>query len=91
MLLAEIANGLIRMTGVEVRKLMRAHRVTIREVARRMNVPQRVIRAARRDGLKGFGVFDTEQAITGEFSARRSAQLKQIRAIEESRLMTDAR
>lgn len=84
MTLSQIADRLISMSAAEFCRLMRAHRVTIAELARRMNVPQRAIRAARARGLRGFGVFDYEQGVTGEFSARRRAQLAQVRSLETS-------
>lgn len=76
---SQIAADTISMSAEEFRRLMRAHRVTIRELAARMNVPMRAVRAARNDGLRGFGVFDFEQGVTGEFSPRRRAQLAAIR------------
>jgi len=39
------------MTGATLRRLMRYHSVTIREAARRMDIPMTLVRERRRNGL----------------------------------------
>jgi transcriptional regulator with XRE-family HTH domain len=70
------------LTATTLKQLMRKHRVTIRELSRRMGITQRTIRAARNGNLS-LGLlasFDWWQAITGaaELTPRMRAQLKQI-------------
>ena len=61
--------------GPNIVRLMREHRVTIRELARRMDVSQRRVRDIRNYGTGGFGVFlDCWEAITG-LSYRTSPRL----------------
>ena len=54
------------MTGKELTSLMRRHKVTIRELARRIQIPQKRIRYRRETGLPDPGLArDWIQAITG--------------------------
>lgn len=52
-------------SGVEVRALMRRHRITIRELARRQRVTQNRIREVRAKGVQGFMADEYHFAITG--------------------------
>ena len=53
------------MTGKELATLMRRHNVTIRELARRIQVTQQRIRLRRETGLDPETARDWTQAITG--------------------------
>ena len=55
------------LSGREVIRLMRRHRVTIRELSTRMDITMKRIREVRRDGLQHPGfVRDWIQHITGQ-------------------------
>ncbi|MCY2965063.1 MAG: hypothetical protein NT069_15750 [Planctomycetota bacterium] len=81
---ATAADELPGMTGAQFRQLMRAHRCTIRELARRAGVPMESVRRMRADGIGFLGSLDYWQAITGaqELDARRRAQFRQYRRLE---------
>jgi transcriptional regulator with XRE-family HTH domain len=54
------------LTGAELRKLMRRHRVTIRALASRLGTTQRRVRKVRADGVSGHAMTrDWLEAITG--------------------------
>jgi hypothetical protein len=54
------------MEGREVTRLMRKHRVTIRELSKRMGIPQKRIRLRREIGLEGRELIrDWVQGILG--------------------------
>ena len=53
------------MTGKELATLMRRHKVTIRELARRTQMTQQRIRLRRETGLDPEAARDWIQAITG--------------------------
>ena len=56
-----------RMEGREIRRLMRVHKVTIRELAARMQIYQKRIRYVREHGLQGRELIrDWLQGILGE-------------------------
>ncbi len=66
-----------------VRRLMRIHRVTIRELAKRLGVSQAIVRQAREKGVADtWTAIDWEQEIVGEYSAKLRAIVKQRRAAE---------
>lgn len=66
-----------------VRRLMRIHRVTIRELAKRLGVSQAIVRRARAQGITStWTAIDWEQGIVGEYSAKLRAIVKQRRAAE---------
>jgi hypothetical protein len=69
--------GTLTLAGREVARLMRQNRVTIRELAERTGFTQKRIRQVRRTGLSGIAVLDWQEAITGQFTARMRAQLRQ--------------
>jgi hypothetical protein len=55
-----------RLSGRDLRTLMRRHRVTIRALARRMEIPMSRIRARRLQGIDDWNVIrDWVEAITG--------------------------
>lgn len=58
------------------RRLMRRHKVTIRGLAKRMNVTMKAIRKARNEGLRGPAVLDYQEGVLGEFTPRLRACLK---------------
>ncbi len=69
------------LTSTQLKHLMRLHRVTIRELSRRIGIPMRRIREYR-DGKARLGLIasmDWWQAITGadRLTPRMRAQLKQ--------------
>jgi hypothetical protein len=68
----------ITLSGRELCSLMRRHRVTIRELSKRMGITQKRIRHRRAVGLVGLMVHDWRQAIVGEFTAHDRAQLQQV-------------
>ena len=53
------------MTGKELATLMRRHNVTIRELARRIQIPQKRVRMRRDIGLDAETARDWIQSITG--------------------------
>lgn len=53
------------MTGPELCKLMRLHRVTIRELSQRTGIPMKRIRLRRETGLDLLTSIDWWQHITG--------------------------
>ncbi len=53
------------LTGKSVARLMRRERVTIRELAARMGLTLKAIRHGRNNGVRGHGVADWVEAITG--------------------------
>lgn len=56
-----------RLDGADVRRLMRVHKVTIRELAKRMQITMRRIRQIREIGLRDRPTIrDWVQGITGE-------------------------
>lgn len=63
-------------TGSEVCAMMRRHRVTIRELARKTGLPLRTIRKFRELGVRGYSVLDMHEAIAGELSPRLRAALR---------------
>ncbi len=68
-------------SGKELCGLMRRHRVTIRELARRTGFPQTKIRQRRTTGItRTLAALDWIEAITGEFTPRMRAILNQWRA-----------
>jgi hypothetical protein len=70
----------LSISGREIASLMRRHRVTIRGLSARMQITQKRIRQVRRAGLSGLAVLDWQEGITGEFTPRMRAQLRQYRA-----------
>lgn len=54
-------------TGAAICRAMRRHRVTIRDLAGRLQMPQRVVRMRRRDGIQtAAAARDWLEAITGK-------------------------
>ncbi len=53
------------MTGKELITMMRRHKVTIRELARRIQIPQKRVRIRRDIGLDAETARDWIQSITG--------------------------
>lgn len=53
------------LSGKELCSLMRVHKVTIRELAQRMALPQRIIRKRREVGLDMPVMLDWTEAIRG--------------------------
>ncbi len=78
--------GLPGMTGRELRYLMRIHKCTIRELARRTGNHLHEIRQLRVLGLSFLGSLDYWQAVTGapQLDARHSAQFRQWQALKAS-------
>lgn len=74
----------IKMSGRELRSLMRKHRVTIRELSRRAQVTQKRIREVRTKGLTGLAVLDWQQAIIGEFTPKLRAIFKQYQQEQDA-------
>ena len=72
--------GLPGLTGAEIRRMMQAHRVTIRELKARTGFTLKTIRAARIRGVDFLASLDWWQAITGaqQLDNRRAAQFYQI-------------
>lgn len=59
-------NGHARIEGHQIRKLMRARKVTIRDLAARMGITMKRVRMFRDAGIdSAFSARDTVQAITG--------------------------
>lgn len=56
------------LSGETVRRLMRAERITIRELAARMDVSQARVRRVREGGVEGPAVRDWVEALTGFLS-----------------------
>ncbi len=57
----------VSLTGADVRRLMRQHKVTIRGLAGRMGITQKRVRYVRSNGIRGIGfVRDWREGITGE-------------------------
>ena len=67
------------MTGQELSRLMRQHRVTIRELSRRTQITQKRIRRARQLGLPLLASLDFAEAIRGHLTDRERACLAQYR------------
>jgi hypothetical protein len=67
------------LTGRQIKRIMRQNRVTIRELARRMDATMKSIRKGREVGSAFPGCLDYWQAATGspELSPRLRAQLRQ--------------
>lgn len=63
----------------QLRRLMRRHSVTIRELSHRMGIPMSRIRHYRERGVSMPVRLDFEQAIAGEFTPRMRAMLNQWR------------
>lgn len=74
----------IKMTGRELRGLMRKHRVTIRELSKRTGIFQYRIRQVRSNGLVGLAVLDWQEAIIGELPARLRAALHVIQSSDSA-------
>ncbi len=53
------------MTGKQLRALMRSHKVTIRALAERMDIPMTSIRRARKNGSAFPGSLDYAEACRG--------------------------
>lgn len=69
-----IAGGNPRLPGRYIVKLMRKHKVTIKELAQRMNITQKRVRQVREQGVTGNGMcLDWFEAITltGLFSQKK--------------------
>ena len=73
-------------SGREIRRLMRQHKTTIRELAKRTGFTLKLIRRVRENGTSTFlAGLDWWQAITGakELDPRRKAQLAQYLRLRE--------
>jgi transcriptional regulator with XRE-family HTH domain len=54
-------------SGAVIRRLMRRHKVTIREIAARLNVTLKRVREVRKNGAETYFIYcDWHQAITGD-------------------------
>lgn len=69
-----------QITGPALSSLMRRHRVTIRELSRRLDIPQRIVRDRRRAGVTAPAAFDWRQAIIGAWTADLAADFQHWRA-----------
>jgi hypothetical protein len=66
------------LTAKDVRGLMRKHRLTIRDLAQRMQIPMKSIRRARAHGPRDFlASLDLAEAIRGHLTDRERACLRQ--------------
>jgi hypothetical protein len=66
-------------TGREIKRLMRQYKVTIRDLAQRMQITIKRIRYIRKHGIKGHAACDWFEAITGSLSPRmRGAYLQRM-------------
>ncbi|MGH8567424.1 MAG: hypothetical protein ACREXU_05245 [Gammaproteobacteria bacterium] len=55
------------LTGAQIARLMRCHHVTIKALARRMNITQKRVRHVRTHGVSGYElVRDWYEGITGQ-------------------------
>ena len=54
------------LTGKQITRLMRQHRQTIAGLAKSMQITQVRVREVRSNGVKGAGVMDWLQCITGD-------------------------
>jgi len=77
---SSLEHRLLVLSGRDLCRLMRRHRVTIRDLARRTGITQKRIREIRRSQLTGLAVHDWIEAITGEFTPRMRAQMNYILA-----------
>lgn len=74
-----------RMSGRDLRKLMRLHKVTIAALAKRMDITQKRIRARLRDEsqMSGYLAVDWFECITGAPTPRMRAAMRQLRVESE--------
>lgn len=72
-------------TGPEIARMMRRHRVTIRELSRRLDIPQRIVRHRRRAGVTAPAAFDWRQAIIGHWTPDLAQDFQHWRAITPNR------
>lgn len=81
---SDLADKYLYLSASDLRRLMRRHRVTIREFARRTSIALKVIRQRRETGLRGCAVLDWCEAIEGELSPRLRATWNQIRKMADN-------
>ncbi len=63
----------LALTGPEIVKLMNRHKITIRDLAKRMNITMKRVRQVRAFGVEGeWYVLDWQEAITGTGLFRRN-------------------
>lgn len=64
------------MTGRELRRLMRRHKVTIRQLAQRMQITMKRVREVRKNGTDDLlSTLDYSEWITGELTPEQRAAL----------------
>lgn len=76
----------MRLTGPQLVRLMRRHRVTIKQLASRMQITMKQVRKARAEGKSMPGRIGYEEAIVGEYTPRMRAQMLQWRNWQEEQL-----
>lgn len=76
--MASINFAPFRFDGAAIRSLMRQHRVTIRQLAARMDITLDRIRYVRREGIAGHAACDWYQGITGDLSEAMRAYYRSL-------------
>jgi len=64
-------------TGAEIRSMMRKHRITIRQLAAKMDVTMKAVRIARNNGPSVLGSLDYAEAIRGYMTDDERVVLRQ--------------
>lgn len=75
-------NHAFDITGPELCRLMRVHRVTIRDLKARTGFTLKLIRDRRTHGVRGFAAMDWTEAITGSLTPRMRAALKSLQRVD---------
>lgn len=76
-------------TGRDLCALMRRHKVTIRELAKRLGLPMKRVRLRRETGVAGTTAIDWHEAITGNATPRMLAAIRSYNANNQFRPIAD--